>query len=47
MSDALEARVIVLSSDQLEDLSEALLDFGMPDDLDRWLNEHPTTQISS
>ena len=47
MSDALEARVISLSSDQLEDLSEALLDFGVPDDLDRWLNEHPTNQIST
>lgn len=47
MSDALEARVMALSSDQLEDLSEALLDFGVPDDLDRWLNQHPTTQIST
>ena len=47
MNDALQARVILLSSDQLEDLSEALLDFGVQDDLDRWLNEPPTTQISS
>jgi hypothetical protein len=46
MSDALEARIMALSSDQLEDLSEALLDFGVPDDLDRWLNQHPTTQVS-
>ena len=47
MNDALQARVILLSSDQLEDLSEALLDFGVQDDLERWLNEHPTMQILS
>ncbi|MCY7407856.1 MAG: DUF4351 domain-containing protein [Alkalinema sp. CAN_BIN05] len=47
ISDALQARVMPLSSDQLEDLSEALLDFGVPDDLDRWLNEHPITQVST
>lgn len=47
MSEAIEARVMALSSDQLEDLSEALLDFEALDDLDRWLNEHPTNPISS
>ena len=47
LSDALEARVMALSSDQLGDLSEASLDFEMPDDLSSWLDEHPTTEIST
>ena len=47
LNDALEARVISLSSDQLEDLSEASLDFGAIDDLSNWLDKHPTTEIST
>jgi hypothetical protein len=33
-----EAKVRQLSITQLDDLSEALLDFSTPVDLDRWLN---------
>ena len=47
MSDSLETRVTALSSDQLEDLSEASLDFGAIDDLSNWLDKHPTTEITT
>lgn len=41
LDEAAEAKVRQLSINQLDDLSEALLDFTTPPDLDRWLNNQP------
>lgn len=38
LDEVSEAKVRQLSITQLDDLSEALLDFMTPADLDRWLN---------
>jgi Domain of unknown function (DUF4351) len=43
LDEATEARVRELSITQLDDLSEALLDFAIPTDLDRWLDNQPNT----
>jgi len=40
LDEAAEARIEALSTDQLEELGEALLDFSNPDDLAVWLQEH-------
>ena len=37
LNQSLETTVRKLSTNQLDDLSEALLDFGSSADLDRWL----------
>ena len=42
LDETSEAKVRVLSMNQLDDLSEALLDFSVPADLDRWLNSQPS-----
>lgn len=36
----LETKIRTLSLTQLEDLSEALLDFTYPSDLEQWLQSH-------
>jgi Domain of unknown function (DUF4351) len=41
LDDALEALVGKLATTQLEDLSEAVLDFSSVEDINRWLQEHP------
>ncbi len=41
LDEALEALVAKLSTPQLEDLSEAVLDFSTVEDLRRWLQDHP------
>lgn len=41
LSEVQEARVGALTTEQLEDLGEALLDFGSPADLDAWLARAP------
>jgi len=43
LDEAAEARVRELSINQLDDLSEALLDFATPIDLDHWLDNQPST----
>jgi len=40
LDEAAAARIEALSTDQLEELGEALLDFSNPDDLAVWLQEH-------
>ena len=40
MSDATTARIQALPLEQLEALTEALLDFSGPADLAAWLEEH-------
>ncbi|MCI0489921.1 MAG: DUF4351 domain-containing protein [Blastocatellia bacterium] len=35
-----EAKVVRLSTEKLEELGEALLDFEEPEDLKAWLKEH-------
>ena len=40
LSEAATARIVALPLQQLEALTEALLDFGGPADLTRWLAEH-------
>ena len=42
LDETSEAKVRELSVNQLDDLSEALLDFSVPVDLDRWLNSQPS-----
>ena len=42
LDEASEAKVRELFVNQLDDLSEALLDFSVPADLDRWLNSQPS-----
>ena len=42
LDEAREAKVRELSVNQLDDLSEELLDFSVPADLDRWLNNQPS-----
>ena len=41
LDDAIQSRVVQLSSTQLEDLSEAVLDFSSLSDLNQWLYDHP------
>jgi len=41
LDDAIQSRVVQLSSIQLEDLSEAVLDFSSLNDLNQWLHDHP------
>ena len=41
LDEASETKVRELSVNQLDDLSEALLDFSVSADLDRWLNNQP------
>jgi hypothetical protein len=43
LDETSEAKVRKLSITQLDDLSEALLDFATPADLNRWLNNQPNT----
>jgi len=40
LDEATEARIEAMSTEQLEELGEALLDFSGPDDLAVWLQEH-------
>jgi hypothetical protein len=40
LSDATTAQIQALPLEQLEELAEALLDFGGLDDLTAWLAEH-------
>ena len=43
----LTARLDTLSPDQLDDLGEALLDFGTVADLEQWLAQHePTGKVA-
>ena len=42
LDEARKAKVRELSVNQLDNLSEALLDFSIPADLDRWLNSQPS-----
>ena len=42
LDEASEAKVRELSVNQLDELSEELLDFSAPADLDRWLNNQPS-----
>lgn len=42
LDDAIQSRLIQLSSTQLEDLSEAVLDFSSLNDLNQWLYDHPS-----
>ncbi len=41
LDQAIQSRVVQLSSTQLEDLSEAILDFSSLNDLNQWLSDHP------
>ncbi len=41
LDQVLEARIGTLSTVQLEDLSEAVLDFATVEDLNRWIQDHP------
>ena len=41
LDEAIQSRVVQLSSTQLEDLSEAILDFSSLSDLNQWLCDHP------
>ena len=43
LNESLETTVRQLSVKQLDDLSEALLDFESPADLDRWLTDRSNT----
>ena len=42
LDEASEAKVRELSVNQLDDLSEAIFDFSVSADLDRWLNSQPS-----
>ena len=42
LDEAREAKVRELSVNQLDDLSEAIFDFSVLADLDRWLNSQPS-----
>ena len=41
LDERAESRIEALSTERLEELGEALLDFSNPDDLAVWLQEHP------
>lgn len=40
LDEPAESRIEALSTERLEELGEALLDFSSPDDLSVWLQEH-------
>ena len=42
LDEASEAKVRELSVNQLDDLSEAIFDFSVSADLDRWFNSQPS-----
>jgi predicted transposase YdaD len=44
LDDQMQGKVEQLSSGQLEDLSEALLDFATLADLEAWLDAHPAQE---
>lgn len=47
LDEAAQAHISALPLEQIEDLSDALLDFTAPSDLTAWLEQHPVIAETS